>query len=64
LQGTILRLPQAGVVVLFGVLVAASSWAVAFAMLAALPLAGWLLLRPLEGEEEGRIARRAIARAA
>jgi sugar phosphate permease len=64
LQGTILRLPQAGVVVLFGVLVAASSWAVAFATLAALPLAGWLLLRPLEGEEEGRIARRAIARAA
>ena len=58
LQGTILRLPRAGVAVLFGALIAASSWAAAFAALAALPLAGWLLLRPLETEEEGRIAAR------
>jgi sugar phosphate permease len=58
LQGTILRLPQAGVAVLFGLLVTATSWAAAFAALAVLPLAGWLLLRPLESEEEGRIAAR------
>jgi sugar phosphate permease len=58
LQGTILRLPQAGMGVLFGAFVASSSWAAAFAALAVLPLAGWLLLRPLESEEEGRIAAR------
>lgn len=62
LQGTILRLPQAGMAVAFGALVAASSWAVAFAALAALPLAGSMLLRPLEPEEEGRIAAREARR--
>lgn len=63
LQGTILRLPQAGVAVAFGAFVGATSWAMAFAALAALPLAGWLLLRPLEPEEEGRIAAREARRA-
>lgn len=54
LQGTIMRTLSAGAGVGFGALVAATSWPAGFAILAALPLAGWLLLGPLAGEEEGR----------
>jgi len=63
LQGTIMRLPNAAVGVAFGALVAATSWPLAFAALAVLPLAGWALLAPLEPEEEGRIRAREARRA-
>ncbi|HEX8101761.1 MAG TPA: MFS transporter, partial [Solirubrobacteraceae bacterium] len=56
LQGTVMRIPQAGIGVAFGAVVASSSWALAFALLAALPLAGWALIAPLEPEEERRLA--------
>ncbi len=59
LQGTIMRIPAAVVGIAFGALVAASSWPAAFAALTLLPLAGWWLLAPLVGEEEGRIRARA-----
>lgn len=58
LQGTFVRLPGLFVGVGFGALVTVASWPVAFAVLSLLPLAGWLLLAPLELEEEGRIAAR------
>jgi len=63
LQGTIMRLPAAAVGVAFGALVVSTSWALAFAALAALPLAGWALLAPLAPEEERRIAAREALRA-
>jgi sugar phosphate permease len=58
LQQTVMRGLSAGTGVGFGALVAATSWPVGFALLAALPLAGWWVLRPLEGEEEDRILAR------
>ncbi len=54
LQGTIMRVISAGAGVGFGAVVAATSWPAAFALLALLPLAGWVLLRPLVHEEELR----------
>jgi sugar phosphate permease len=59
LQGTIMRVPSAVAGVAFGALVSATSWPTAWAALTVLPLTGWWLLRPLEGEEEGRIRARA-----
>jgi sugar phosphate permease len=59
LQGTIMRIPSAVAGIAFGALVAQTSWGLAFAVLTVLPLAGWWLLRPLEGEEEERIRARA-----
>ena len=55
LQGTIMRVISAGAGVGFGAVVAATSWPLAFALLALLPLTGWVLLRPLVGEEEERV---------
>lgn len=60
LQGTIMRVISAGAAVGFGGLVAASSWPAAFALLALLPLAGWLLLAPLVAEEEARVRAREV----
>lgn len=54
LQGTIMRVISAGAGVGFGALVAATSWSAGFALLALLPLAGWVLLGPLVAEEEQR----------
>ena len=54
LNGTIARVISAGAGVGFGAVVAATSWPAAFALLAILPLAGWLLLGPLVCEEEQR----------
>jgi len=58
LQGTVMRGLSAGAGVGFGALVAATSWPAAFALLALLPLAGWLLTGPLVEEEEARIRAR------
>jgi sugar phosphate permease len=58
LQGTVMRLVSAGAGVGFGALVAATSWPAAFALLAALPVAGWFMLAPLVGDEEERIRAR------
>lgn len=58
LQQTVMRGLSAAAGVGFGFLVAATSWPVGFAVLALLPLAGWWVLRPLEGEEEDRILAR------
>jgi sugar phosphate permease len=58
LQGTIMRTLSAGAGFGFGTLVAATSWPAAFALLALLPLAGWVLLHPLVGEEETRVLAR------
>jgi sugar phosphate permease len=44
---------------LFGALVEATSWSVAFTLVAVAPVAGWWVLRPLEGEEDDRAAARA-----
>jgi MFS family permease len=60
LQGTIMRAISAGAGVGFGALVAATSWAAAFALLGLLPLAGWVLLAPLVEEEEQRARAREI----
>ena len=58
LQGTIMRVVSAGSGVGFGLLVASTSWPAAFALLAGLPLAGWVLLGPLVVEEEERVLAR------
>jgi sugar phosphate permease len=44
---------------LFGFLVESSSWQLAYLLLALAPVAGWWVLRPLEGEEDRRAAARA-----
>ncbi len=49
LQQTLLNLPGALYPALFGLLVAATSWEVAFVAVAAFPLAGWRVLRALPG---------------
>jgi sugar phosphate permease len=54
LQQTLVAL-AAGTGVGFAALVGATSWPVAFAVLALPPLAGWWLLRPLAGEELRRL---------
>lgn len=48
----------------FGVLVDVSSYQVAFAVIALAPVAGWFVLRPLEGEEDDRAEARAVRQAA
>jgi hypothetical protein len=53
-----MRTLSAGAGVGFGALVGATSWPAAFGLLALLPLAGWMLLRPLVGEEESRVRAR------
>jgi sugar phosphate permease len=44
----------------FGVLVEATSWTSAYVVLALAPLAAFAVLRPLEGDEDDRIAARAL----
>jgi hypothetical protein len=44
----------------FGVLVEATSWTAAYVVLALAPLAAFAVLAPLEGEEDDRIAARAL----
>jgi sugar phosphate permease len=44
----------------FGVLVETTSWTTAYVVLALAPLAAFAVLRPLEGEEDDRIAARAL----
>jgi sugar phosphate permease len=58
LQQTVMRAITAGVGIGFGAVAAATSWPAAFALLAALPLAGWWVMRPLEGDEEERVRAR------
>jgi MFS family permease len=44
----------------FGVLVEATSWSAAYVVLALAPLAAFAVLAPLEGEEDERVAARAV----
>jgi hypothetical protein len=44
----------------FGVLVEATSWGAAYVVLALAPLAAFAVLAPLEGEEDERVAARAL----
>jgi sugar phosphate permease len=54
LHNTVLFASGSAATILFGILVTATSWPAAFALLALLPLAGALVLRPLVAEEERR----------
>lgn len=56
LQQTVMRGLSTATGVGFGAFVAATSWGIAFAALAALPLAGWWVMRPLVAEEDERRA--------
>ena len=58
LQNTLVSVIGAGASPLFGLLVEATSWRVSFLVFALAPLAGWWVLRPLEGEEDRRAAAR------
>ncbi len=55
LQQTVVAL-AAGTAVGFAALVTATSWPIAFALLALPPLAGWWVMRPLAGDEAARLA--------
>jgi len=59
LQNTLVSVLSAVTAPLFGALVDATSYQAAYLVVAAAPVAGWWVLRPLEGEED----RRAHARA-
>jgi sugar phosphate permease len=59
LQNTIISVGGALAPPVFGVLVEATSWTASFGVLAIAPLAAFLILAPLEGEEDARIAARA-----
>jgi len=63
LQNTIISVGGALTPPAFGLLVEATSWTASFALLALAPLAAFLVLAPLEGEEDARIAAR-VRRAA
>jgi sugar phosphate permease len=58
LQNTIISIGGVLAPTAFGVLVEATSWTAAFAVLAVAPLAAFLVLRPLEGDEDARVAAR------
>jgi MFS family permease len=58
LQNTILAVGGALAPSAFGAVVDATSWAGAFAILALAPLAAVFVLRPLEGDEDERLAER------
>ena len=58
LQNTILAVGGALAPSAFGAVVEATSWTSAFALLAAAPLAAVLVLRPLVGDEDDRMAER------
>jgi sugar phosphate permease len=59
LQNTIISIGGVLAPTAFGVLVEATSWTAAYAVLAVAPLAAFAVLRPLEGDEDARIAARA-----
>jgi sugar phosphate permease len=59
LQNTIISVGGALAPPAFGVLVEATSWTASFGVLAIAPLAAFLILAPLEGEEDARVAARA-----
>jgi MFS family permease len=54
LQNTIISAAGAAAPVGFGALVALTSWPAAYAVMALSPLAAWLVLAPLERDEERR----------
>ena len=58
LQNTILAVGGALAPSVFGAVVEATSWTSAFAVLALAPLVAVFVLRPLEGDEDARIAER------
>jgi len=58
LQNTLVSLLGAAAAPLFGLLVDLTSWGAAYLLVAAAPLAGWVVLRPLVPEEERRAAAR------
>jgi sugar phosphate permease len=60
LQNTIISVGGALAPPVFGVVVEATSWTAAFGVLAVAPLGAFLVLAPLEGEEDERIAARAL----
>jgi sugar phosphate permease len=59
LQNTIISVGGAVAPPAFGLLVEATSWTASFALLALAPLAAFVILRPLEGDEDARIEARA-----
>jgi sugar phosphate permease len=59
LQNTIISVGGVLAPTAFGVLVEATSWTAAYAVLAVAPLAAFIVLAPLEGDEDDRIAARA-----
>jgi sugar phosphate permease len=59
LQNTIISVGGVLAPTAFGVLVEATSWTAAYAVLAIAPLAAFIVLAPLEGDEDARIAARA-----
>jgi sugar phosphate permease len=61
LQNTIISIGGVLAPTAFGLLVEATSWTAAYAVLAVAPLAAFVVLAPLEGDEDARIAARAAA---
>jgi predicted MFS family arabinose efflux permease len=60
LQNTIISVGGALAPPAFGVLVEATSWTASFGLLALAPLAAFVVLGPLEGDEDERLAARAL----
>ncbi|MEA2272641.1 MAG: hypothetical protein QOI98_1349 [Solirubrobacteraceae bacterium] len=60
LQNTVISAAAAAVPVAFGALVQVGSWRLGYAAAALAPLAGWVVLRPLEADEERRAADREV----
>jgi sugar phosphate permease len=58
LQNTIISVGGAAAPPVFGVLVEATSWTAGFGLLALAPLGAFLVLAPLEGDEDARLAAR------
>jgi sugar phosphate permease len=58
LQNTIVSVGGATAPAAFGALVAATSWTLGFAVCAAAPVAAFVVLRPLAGEESARVRER------
>lgn len=62
MQNTIVAVGGALSPILFGAVVEVTSWTVAFGVLALAPLAAFAVLRPLEGDEDDRLAARDLRR--
>jgi sugar phosphate permease len=60
LQNTVISIGGVAAPTAFGVLVEATSWTTAYVVLALAPLAAFAVLRPLEGDEDDRIAARTL----